>query len=189
MDCTPAIVSLVADEPVFARHFHLPLQHASDRVLAAMRRPYPEPARHARLGHSSSNAGRGDRFRHHRGFAGETDADFGSSRRFLADSPLTHLHVFPHSDRPGTEASMMRNKVAGAVVRERGKRIRQISEQLASRFRDAQVGTEQSGLTIDDGSVVVTGNYLKLRVGPGLSRNEWVKVRVTSHEHGELLAG
>src|SRR5204863_3295134 len=40
MDCTSEIVDLVARSPRFAPHFHLPLQHASNRVLAAMRRPY-----------------------------------------------------------------------------------------------------------------------------------------------------
>ena len=41
MDCTPEIVDLVAASGGrFAPHFHLPLQHASDRMLAAMRRPY-----------------------------------------------------------------------------------------------------------------------------------------------------
>src|SRR5262245_34075531 len=40
MDCTPEIVDLVATSPSFAPHFHLPLQHASDRILTAMRRPY-----------------------------------------------------------------------------------------------------------------------------------------------------
>ena len=40
MDCTPAIVDLVAGSSRFAPHFHLPLQHTSDRMLRAMRRPY-----------------------------------------------------------------------------------------------------------------------------------------------------
>jgi threonylcarbamoyladenosine tRNA methylthiotransferase MtaB len=40
MDCSDEIVNLVADSACFAPHFHLPLQHASDRMLAAMRRPY-----------------------------------------------------------------------------------------------------------------------------------------------------
>src|SRR5258708_3179653 len=41
MDCTRDIVELVASSDRFAPHFHLPLQHASNRLLAAMRRPYP----------------------------------------------------------------------------------------------------------------------------------------------------
>ena len=40
MDCCREVVDLVAEGDCFAPHFHLPLQHASDRVLAAMRRPY-----------------------------------------------------------------------------------------------------------------------------------------------------
>ena len=36
------------------------------------------------------------------------------------------------------------------------------------------------GLTIEDGSLVVTGNYLKVRVPPGQLRNQWVHVRIAS---------
>ena len=57
------------------------------------------------------------------------------------------------------------------------------------RFRDAQLGTTHRALTLEDGSLVVTGNYLKLRIPPGCPRNAWVNVRVVSHDHGELLAG
>jgi hypothetical protein len=77
----------------------------------------------------------------------------------------------------------------GVVVRARARALREIGHALAVRFRDAQIGTVQRGLTIDDGSAVVTGNYLKLRVPPGRPRNEWVRVRVTSHLDGELLGG
>ena len=45
------------------------------------------------------------------------------------------------------------------------------------------------GLTLEDGSLVVTGNYLKLRIPPGRTRNEWVSVRLTSEHDGELLGG
>ena len=123
------------------------------------------------------------------GFPGETDDDFEQLASYLDDAPLTHVHVFPYSDRPGTDASAMPGKVPGAVIRERARRVREIGHRLASAFRDAQVGTEQRGLTLEDGSLVVTGNYLKLRIPPGRARNEWVRVRVTSHHDGELLGG
>jgi tRNA A37 methylthiotransferase MiaB len=73
----------------------------------------------------------------------------------------------------------MPNKVHGAVIRDRSRRIREIGATLAQRFRDGQVGTVHRALTLEDGSVVVTGNYLKLRIPAGRSRNEWVSVRVT----------
>ncbi len=84
---------------------------------------------------------------------------------------------------------MMGEKVAGAVVRERGRVIRAIGQGLTTRFRDSQVGTVHRGLTLEDGTLVVTGNYLKVRIPAGRARNEWVRVRVASHDHGELLGG
>jgi tRNA A37 methylthiotransferase MiaB len=58
---------------------------------------------------------------------GETDADFAELEHYLAESPLTHVHVFPYSDRPGTDATAMKDKVHGSLVRERATRLREIS--------------------------------------------------------------
>ncbi len=73
----------------------------------------------------------------------------------------------------------MADKVPGAIVRERGRRIRDIGQRLAAAFRAAQLGTVHRALTLEDGSLAVTGNYLKVRIPPGRSRNEWVSVRIT----------
>jgi LCP family protein required for cell wall assembly len=105
--------------------------------------------------------------------------DFEQLCEYLAGSPLTHLHVFPYSDRPGTEASSMSGKVAGTVIRERGRRVREIAQRLTHRFRDSQVGTTHRALTLEGGSLAVTGNYLKVRIPPGRIRNEWITVDVT----------
>jgi tRNA A37 methylthiotransferase MiaB len=82
---------------------------------------------------------------------------------------------------------MMRGKVDGAVIRDRGRRIRDIAQRLSLRFRESQMGTVRTALTIEDGSSVVTDNYLKLRVPAGRARNERVRVRIMSHHEGELL--
>jgi threonylcarbamoyladenosine tRNA methylthiotransferase MtaB len=190
MDCPPALLDLMTRHTSIAPHLHLPLQHASDRLLAAMRRPYTI-AKYAslvdlirwRVPHASIGS---DVIV---GFPGETDADFQELADYLESSPLTHLHVFPYSDRPGTEAARLGGKVSGAIVRDRARRIREIGRRLSERFRDSQIGTVHQGLTLEDGSLVVTGNYLKLRIPPGRVRNEWVQVRIASHDHGELLGG
>jgi tRNA A37 methylthiotransferase MiaB len=83
----------------------------------------------------------------------------------------------------------MAGKVSGLVVRERGRRVREIGRVLADRFRTSQVGTAHRALTLDDGSSAITGNYLKVRIPPGRERNEWVRVRLTSQDDGELLGG
>jgi threonylcarbamoyladenosine tRNA methylthiotransferase MtaB len=163
-------------------HFHLPLQHASDRMLAAMRRPYTlEYYRrlvdgiHALLPQASIGS---DMIV---GFPGETDDDFAANLDYLPFSPLTHLHVFPYSERPGTEASEMDGKVHGMVIRERGTQLRDIGTGLSRRFRESQIGSVRPGLTLDDGTLVVTDNYLKVRIPAGLPRNEAVDVRLVSN--------
>src|SRR4029453_5175744 len=98
------------------------------------------------------------------GFPGETDEDFECNLRYLSASPLSHLHVFPYSDRPGPAASAMVDKVTGTDVRSRGVVLRQIAAELSRRFRQSQIGAVRPGLTINDGTVVVTDNYLKLRI-------------------------
>ena len=181
MDCTPAIVVLVAASGRFLPHFHLPLQHASDRMLRAMRRPYTlEYYRRLvddirdRLPHASIGS---DVIA---GFPGERDEDFAASLDYLPASPLTHLHVFPYSERPGTAASSLPGTVHAAVVRERGLALRRVGADLARRFHASQVGSVRPGLTLEDGTLVVTDNYLKVRIPPGLARNVRVWVRVQS---------
>ena len=181
MDCTPAVVDLVASSGGrFAPHFHLPLQHASDRMLTAMRRPYTleyyrgvVEAILARLPHTSIGS---DMIV---GFPGETDEDFEANLNYLPGSRLTHLHVFPYSDRPGTAATSMREKVDGITIRNRGMQLRQIGAELTRRFHAAQAGTTRPALTLEDGTLVVTDNYLKVRVPPGLARNQRVRVRIS----------
>jgi threonylcarbamoyladenosine tRNA methylthiotransferase MtaB len=188
MDCSDAIVNLVAASTCFAPHFHLPLQHASDAMLVAMRRPYTlayyrrlvdrirVDMPHASIGTDIIV-----------GFPGERDEHFAVLEAYLRDAPISHLHVFPYSDRPGTAAAALTNTVHGSIVRERAGLVRAIGRQLNQRFHRAQEGSVRPGLTIEDGSLVVTDNYLKVRVPPGLPRNEWVTVTITGR--GDALVG
>ena len=186
MDCSTEIVELIAartvdgvgfSRAVFAPHFHLPLQHASNRMLGLMKRPY-SIERYAelvdgirrRLPHASIGS---DIIV---GFPGETDDDFEELANYLARSPLTHLHVFPYSDRPGTEASALTGKLHGSVIKERSHQLREISRALQTRFRESLRGSVRPALTIDDGSVAVTDNYFRVPLPPGHARNEWVAV-------------
>jgi len=188
MDCTREVVDLVSRSGRFAPHFHLPLQHASDRLLRDMRRPYGLRAYRrlvdqirARLPDAAIGS---DLIV---GFPGETDADTDCLLGYLEGCPLTHLHVFPYSDRPGTAAAAFDGKVDGRAVRERARRVRAAGARLAERFRRSQVNTVRRSLTIDDGSVAVTDNYLKVGIAPGVRRNEWVDVRITGM--GEPMEG
>ncbi len=181
MDCTEEIVAAAARSPRIASHFHLPLQHGSDEMLTAMRRPYTVAYyRHlvqgirSRLPHASVGT---DIIV---GFPGETGEHFHALRDVLDALPLTYLHVFPYSDRPGTAAARLSNKVDGNDIRTRAREIRAIGERKTREFRQSQVGRTLRALTVDDGRSVVTGNYLKVKIGEQQPRNAWVAVTIES---------
>ena len=187
MDCTPAIVDIVAGSARLAPHFHLPLQHGSDEMLRAMCRPYTSAFYRGlidRVRTALPDAAIGSDIIV--GFPGENDWHFDQLRALLEELPLTHLHVFPYSDRPGTEASRMLPKVDGRAVRERGRIVREIGERMSRRFKASQEGRRLRALTVDDGQSVVTGNYLKLRLNVRQARNEWVDIRVEDESHATL---
>jgi threonylcarbamoyladenosine tRNA methylthiotransferase MtaB len=177
MDCTPAIVEMVASSPRLAPHFHLPLQHGSNEMLQVMRRPYTAHDYRQlidRIARLMPHASIGTDVIV--GFPGETDVDFNATRALLSDLPLSHVHVFPYSDRPGTEASSMPSKVEGVTIRARGAALRDIGAQLARRFRQAQSGTTRRALSVDDGWSAVTDNYVKVRLPEQHRRNQWTLV-------------
>jgi threonylcarbamoyladenosine tRNA methylthiotransferase MtaB len=177
MDCTPDVVSLAASSPRIAPHFHLPLQHGAAAMLKAMRRPYTAAfyattveriaglMPHASIGSDVIV-----------GFPGETDAHFEESCALLRALPLSHLHVFPYSDRPGTEASRLHPKVEGTVIRDRARRVRDLGAEMARRFRTRQHGTLRRALVVDDGLAAVTDNYIKVRLEQWTERNTWISI-------------
>jgi threonylcarbamoyladenosine tRNA methylthiotransferase MtaB len=179
MDCTPEIVDIAAASPRIAPHFHLPLQHGDDEMLGAMQRPYSASFyRHLidRIHRAMPDASIGSDVIV--GFPGEGAGHFDEMQRMLEDLPLSHLHVFPYSDRPGTAASAFADKVDGAVIRARGAAVRAIGERMIHRFRDSQKGTTRRALVVDDGMSAVTDNYVKVRLDAARTRNEWIEVRL-----------
>lgn len=187
MDCAAEIIDLVGSSGRFAPHFHLPLQHASDTVLRRMQRPYTLDAyRKAvdRVRHRMPHAAIGSDLI--AGFPGETDEEAGRTLDYVSESPLTYLHVFPYSPRPDTVAARMPNRVPGPTIRARARALRDCGATLSRRFRERQVGTVRSGLTLESGADVLTDNYLKVSVPSGLDRNQRVRVRITN---ADPLAG
>lgn len=188
MDFTPELLDVVAVSRRIAPHFHLPLQHADDAMLRAMRRPYAAAAYDVLLREivaAMPDACLGTDVI--AGFPCETAAQADVLAEQLERLPLAYVHVFPYSDRPGTEASTMSGKVDGGAIRARGARLRAIGETHAARFRASQVGRVRRALVVDDGSSVVTDNYLKLALDEPRARNEWVDVRVEGPHLGRIV--
>ncbi len=180
-DVTEDFVALVASSPRLAPHFHVPLQSGSDRILRAMHRWY-------RAAHYAERVELIRRLLPDAaigadvivGFPGETDADFDATAQFIAALPFTYLHVFSFSERPGTAAANLADRVPAQVIRERARALRDLAQQKAAAFRASQAGRALRALTLardgDDWTEALTANYLKVRVAGRRPANEWHEV-------------
>jgi threonylcarbamoyladenosine tRNA methylthiotransferase MtaB len=196
LDVTLDLVNLFASTDRIAQHFHMPLQSASDRILAAMHRWYRAEhyARrveliHERLPHAAIGA---DVIT---GFPGESDEDHAATLAFIERLPFTYLHVFSFSKRPGTKAATLSNEIPGAVIKRRARELRTLSEKKAAAFRQSQLGRSLRVLTLrpDDDPLsnttpALSSNYLRVRVSGSHSANNWFDVLI-SDETGTVLVG
>jgi threonylcarbamoyladenosine tRNA methylthiotransferase MtaB len=175
LDVTQDLIDLFASNDRIAQHFHMPLQSASNRILAAMHRWYRAEhyARrvdliHERLPHAAIGA---DIIT---GFPGETEDDHAATMNFIESLPFTYLHVFSFSKRPGTKAAALSNEVPGATIKRRARELRTLGEAKAAAFRHSQLGRTLRVLTLrrdvttdgmpNDNTPALSTNYLKLRI-------------------------
>ena len=180
-DIREDFVALVASSPRIARHFHIPLQSGSDRILRAMHRWYRTAHYAERLHlirHVLPDAAVGADVIV--GFPGETDAEFRETFEFIERLPFTYLHVFSFSERPGTAAATLGDRVPLHAIRERARTLRDLSQQKAAEFRATQAGRSTRALTLargdDTQTEALTGNYLKVQIAGRHSANEWHEV-------------
>ena len=188
LEVTPEIVDLVATEPRMAHHFHIPLQSGSSRVLRAMRRPYQPEYYTGLLGRIRSrveDAAIGADVMV--GFPGETDTEFNETFRLIEEAPLTYLHIFPYSSRPGTVAAELGGDVPSHVSSFRAKALRQLIARKNAAFLASMVDRELDVLVLQSGEGL-TSNFLKVRVTTELPVNEWVSLRVSGFCDGVLSA-
>lgn len=163
MDWSDALLELVATSPRIAKHVHAPLQSGSDTVLRRMHRKY-RPRHYA------------DRILKARalmpdcavgadvmtGFPGESEQEFEESRAFIESLPFTYLHVFTYSARPGTPAADVADQVPMEVRKHRTHILRDLAARKNLEFRRATIGRTVSVVTIEDGRIALSDNYLKV---------------------------
>ena len=196
-DVTEDFVSLVASSERIAPHFHIPLQSGSDPILRAMHRWY-------RTAHYAERVNLIRRILPDAaigadvivGFPGETEEDFQATVDFIERLPFTYLHVFSFSERPGTAAEKLENRVSHQVIRERARKLRARSLAKSAAFRASQAGHSMRGLTLartgaasnEAWTEALTGNYLKVRIEGRLSANDWYEACVTADPSAVLPA-
>jgi threonylcarbamoyladenosine tRNA methylthiotransferase MtaB len=184
---TPELLDVVTASPVIAPHLHVPLQSGSDRVLRRMRRPYNVAMYRRvveRLAAEIPALGLGADVIV--GFPGETDADFTETVALVDALPFSYLHVFAYSDRPGTEAAQLPDRIPARTIAARSAILRTRSAARARAFRERLVGTTTDVLVLEtrdrsSGHLVgLTGNYVEVVFeGPDALMRGFARVRVT----------
>jgi threonylcarbamoyladenosine tRNA methylthiotransferase MtaB len=177
---SPSLIEHITESEKVCPHFHLSLQSGSDDVLKRMGRKiriedYKKIL--ASLREKSPQASLGADIIV--GFPGETEDDFSQTYSFLEQSPLTYLHVFSYSPRPGTAAASWQ-QINGKVKKERARILRDLSLRKNTNFRRVFLGKECEAIVVKKGTAgaeVLTSNYFKVFV-PSCSHDQGKEVRV-----------
>ncbi len=183
---TDEIIEWCAGSRAFMPHFHIPLQCGSDEVLRLMHRHYDtELFRHkiTRIREVIPDAFIGVDLIV--GARGETPERFEESRRFVESLPISRLHVFPYSERPGTKALDIDYKVDAVEKRVRDHVMLKISDRKLAEFSERYVGTVRPVLlehTRQEGMMAgFTDNYLRVNIeAPSQTDNTIVDVMLDS---------
>ena len=171
---TEELIALMAGEAKFARHFHIPLQSGSDAVLTRMRRRYR--ADHFRaliqgIVEAIPECGIGTDVIC--GFPGESDADFQRTFDLLEQLPVSYLHPFTYSVRPGSVAESYGDQVSGDIKKRRMQSLKRLFREKSRSFRERHVGRVMPVVVESSRSKGAarlcgwTDNYLKVNLGPG----------------------
>jgi threonylcarbamoyladenosine tRNA methylthiotransferase MtaB len=164
---TDELIEMVSSESKIVPHFHIPLQSGCNKILGLMKRRYTRELFSGRVDKilkAIPLAGIGADVIV--GFPGESENDFQETFRFLEKLPLSYLHVFTFSERPGTAAEILAGKVSNSIKEKRSRKLISLSETKSNNFINLNLGTdadvlfEHSGI---NGLITgFTGNYLRV---------------------------
>ncbi|WP_294719999.1 tRNA (N(6)-L-threonylcarbamoyladenosine(37)-C(2))-methylthiotransferase MtaB [Prevotella sp.] len=186
------LIEYCAHSRAFMPHFHIPLQSGSDAVLKLMHRRYDS----ALFAHKINliKEYMPDAFIGVDvmvGTRGETPELFEETYDFLNSLDVTHLHVFPYSERPGTAALRIPYVVSDKDKKLRSKRLIEMSDVKTQAFYAKYIGTEAEVLfekaTRGKAMHGFTKNYIRVELPAAQSSdeldNQLIRVRLGDFNH------
>ena len=164
------IIEFIVQSKRFAPHFHIPLQSGSNEMLRLMRRRYDAGlfvSKIKKIKQLLPDAFIGVDVIV--GVRGEKDEDFEATEQLLASLPVSQLHVFTYSERPGTHALNIDYVVHPKIKQERSRRLLELSNRKLQEFYQSQIGTTHMVLfehtRRGHNMHGFTENYLKVEAG------------------------
>jgi ribosomal protein S12 methylthiotransferase RimO len=196
----PGLIEVMTSTPGVAPYFDLSFQHASGRVLRAMRR-FGDRERFCGLLDQIRQAcpQAGVRSNFIVGFPGETEQDVAELHRFLTDAGLDAIGIFGYSDEDGTEAATLPGKLPEDEIARRVEDLAGLADELMSQRAADRVG-ETAEVLIEE--PLGGGGYggraahqapevdgtTQVRAAGRLSAGDVVRATVTGSEGADLLA-
>lgn len=185
------VLNIIKNSNILVDHMHIPLQSGSDRILKIMNRKYDK----------SYFINKIKKIREIRpdisittdvivGFPSETDEEFLETVDTIKKINFSKLHVFPYSDRTGTVASKMKDKVNGIIKKERTKKLIDLSKELEKNYMKNFIEKEMTFIpeVYDNGYLIGhTGNYLLIKSkGHSKDIGKEIKVKLKRTEYPYL---
>jgi threonylcarbamoyladenosine tRNA methylthiotransferase MtaB len=192
-ELTDELLELFRKSSRLCHHLHIPLQSGSHGVLQRMGRKYDTDFYRNRIVTAAKRLP--DAFLAAdliAGFPGETEQEFADTCRFVESLPLSDLHVFPYSIRPGTRAATMQGHLKPAIIKERAEQLRTIAVKKRALFQQSFIGTplQVLGQRHDQETGILSGisrNYLEICYrAPASFLNQEVAVFIDELRGGQL---
>ena len=180
------MMNIIKNNNKFVSHLHIPLQSGCNKILKSMNRRYD-------LEYFTNKVNEIRSYRKNIslttdvivGFPGETEADFQDTYNYCKNIKFAKIHVFPYSDRNGTVASRMTNKVPRNIIKERTRKLIELSNELEKEYFEKFINTEVEVLIaeyIDGYSYGFTDNYIPLKLKGDYNINEIYNVKLNKED-------
>ena len=192
------LIEYCAKSRAFMPHFHIPLQSGSDSVLKLMHRHYDTQLfidKIQLIKRLMPDAFLGIDVMV--GTRGETPEYFEETYRLLDSLPVTQLHVFPYSERPGTAALKIPYVVDAKDKKKRSQRLLDMSEEKTQAFYASHIGQEKEVLfeKAPRGKAMhgFTDNYVRVELPAAQSKEEYdneimmVRLKGFNHDKSALI--
>ena len=179
-------IDLVVRHPQIMPYFHLSIQSGDNMILKRMgrRHTYESVLEWIqKMRKVCPNATFGADFI--TGFPTESDKQFNATMRLVQKANITHLHVFPYSERPGTPAAKM-PQVPVKIRKERAAKLRNLGQKLYTDLLQSMVGKSVSVLTEGNGTGM-TDNYVRIILKSKNSEGEIIKVKIKGIQENALV--
>ena len=169
VEFTDSLIQAYAEVPKLANYLHLPVQHGSDRILAAMKRghtvlEYKQKIRKLRAARPDISLSSDFII----GFPGETDRDFEALMNLIAEIGFDQSFSFVYSARPGTPAASLADDTPMAVKKQRLALLQARINQQAMDISRNMIGSTQRVL------VEKTSKKSDAQVSGRTENNRWV---------------